>query len=67
VRRQRGRDRRAIVIDAAASGLGFEQFKAHDFIEADKVVLTFDDGLWIGQSASSSRRHVVFRVSAHED
>jgi hypothetical protein len=30
--RQCGRDRRAVAIDATAPGLGFEQFKAHDFI-----------------------------------
>ena len=43
-------------IDTTGPGYGFEQFKAHDFIEADKVVLTFDDGLWIGQSASNPSR-----------
>jgi hypothetical protein len=66
VRGQSGR--RTAEIDTTGPGFGFEQFKAHHFIEADKVVLTFDDGLWIGQSASSrSRRNGVFRVSAHED
>jgi hypothetical protein len=63
VRGQSGR--RTAESDTTGPGFGFEQFKVHDF-EADKVVLTFDDGLWIGQSVSSRSRR-VFRVSTHED
>jgi peptidoglycan/xylan/chitin deacetylase (PgdA/CDA1 family) len=38
---------RVVEIDTAGGpGFGFEQFKAHDFLEAGQVVLTFDDGPW---------------------
>ena len=36
---------RVVEIDTAGGpGFGFEHFKAHDFLEAGEVVLTFDDG-----------------------
>ncbi|HLN09709.1 MAG TPA: polysaccharide deacetylase family protein [Xanthobacteraceae bacterium] len=38
---------RVVEIDTAGGpGFGFEQFKAHDFLNAGEVVLTFDDGPW---------------------
>jgi peptidoglycan/xylan/chitin deacetylase (PgdA/CDA1 family) len=38
---------RVVEIDTTGGpGFGFEQFKAHDFLEAGEVVLTFDDGPW---------------------
>jgi peptidoglycan/xylan/chitin deacetylase (PgdA/CDA1 family) len=42
---------RVVEIDTAGGpGFGFEQFKAHDFLEAGEVVLTFDDGPWPGNT-----------------
>jgi hypothetical protein len=58
VRGQSGR--RTAEIDTTGPGFGFEQFKAHDFIEADKVVLTFDDGLWIGHPPAAPRGAMVY-------
>jgi peptidoglycan/xylan/chitin deacetylase (PgdA/CDA1 family) len=38
---------RVVEIDTAGGpGFGFEQFKAHDFLNPGEVVLTFDDGPW---------------------
>ncbi len=38
---------RVVEIDTTGGpGFGFEQFKAHDFLNAGEVVLTFDDGPW---------------------
>jgi peptidoglycan/xylan/chitin deacetylase (PgdA/CDA1 family) len=38
---------RVVEIDTAGGpGFGFEQYKAHDFLEMGEVVLTFDDGPW---------------------
>ena len=38
---------RVVEIDTTGGpGFGFEQFKAHDFLEPGEVVLTFDDGPW---------------------
>jgi peptidoglycan/xylan/chitin deacetylase (PgdA/CDA1 family) len=38
---------RVVEIDTTGGpGFGFEQFKAHDFLAAGEVVLTFDDGPW---------------------
>jgi peptidoglycan-N-acetylglucosamine deacetylase len=38
---------RVVEIDTTGGpGFGFEQFKAHDFLEAGEIVLTFDDGPW---------------------
>jgi hypothetical protein len=41
VRQQTGRARRAAEIDTTSPGSGFEQFKAHTFIEADGDLVTF--------------------------
>ena len=44
---------RVVEIDTAGGpGFGFEQFKAHDFLEAGEVVLTFDDGPWPGNTSA---------------
>jgi len=38
---------RVVEIDTAdGPGFGFENFKAHDFLREQEVVLTFDDGPW---------------------
>jgi peptidoglycan-N-acetylglucosamine deacetylase len=38
---------RVVEIDTTGGpGFGFEQFKAHDFLEPGEIVLTFDDGPW---------------------
>jgi peptidoglycan-N-acetylglucosamine deacetylase len=38
---------RVVEIDATGGpGFGFEHFKDHDFLRANEVVLTFDDGPW---------------------
>ena len=38
---------RVVEIDTTGGpGFGFEQFKAHDFLDAGEIVLTFDDGPW---------------------
>jgi peptidoglycan-N-acetylglucosamine deacetylase len=42
---------RVVEIDTTGGpGFGFEQFKAHDFLEQGEVVLTFDDGPWPGNT-----------------
>jgi peptidoglycan-N-acetylglucosamine deacetylase len=42
---------RVVEIDTTGGpGFGFEQFKAYDFLEANEVVLTFDDGPWPGNT-----------------
>src|SRR6516165_6394557 len=42
---------RIVEIDTTGGpGFGFEQFKAHDFLEQGEVVLTFDDGPWPGNT-----------------
>jgi peptidoglycan-N-acetylglucosamine deacetylase len=42
---------RTVQIDTAGGpGFGSQQFKAHDFLEAGEVVLTFDDGPWPGNT-----------------
>jgi peptidoglycan/xylan/chitin deacetylase (PgdA/CDA1 family) len=39
---------RTVEIDTTGGpGFGFEHFKAHDFLRANEVVLTFDDGPWL--------------------
>ena len=38
---------RTVEIDTTGGpGFGFEQYKAHDFLQPGEVVLTFDDGPW---------------------
>jgi peptidoglycan/xylan/chitin deacetylase (PgdA/CDA1 family) len=52
---------RVVEIDTAGGpGFGFEQFKAHDFLEAGEVVLTFDDGPWPNNTPA-----VLAALSAH--
>jgi peptidoglycan-N-acetylglucosamine deacetylase len=42
---------RVVEIDTTGGpGFGFEQFKAHDFLNPGEVVLTFDDGPWPGNT-----------------
>jgi peptidoglycan-N-acetylglucosamine deacetylase len=42
---------RVVEIDTTGGpGFGFEQFKAHDFLDQGEVVLTFDDGPWPGNT-----------------
>lgn len=42
---------RTVEIDTTgAPGFGFEHFKNHDFLKKGEVVLTFDDGPWIGNT-----------------
>jgi len=42
---------RVVEIDTTGGpGFGFEQFKAHDFLEQGEIVLTFDDGPWPGNT-----------------
>lgn len=44
---------RVIEIDTAdGPGFGFENFKAHDFLREHEVLLTFDDGPWLGNTAA---------------
>ena len=42
---------RVVEIDTAGGpGFGFEHFKGYDFLKAGEVVLTFDDGPWLGST-----------------
>lgn len=42
---------RTVEIDTTgAPGFGMEHFKRHDFLKKGEVVLTFDDGPWIGNT-----------------
>src|SRR5262245_34311126 len=42
---------RTVEVDTTGGpGLGFEQYKAHDFLVLKEVVLTFDDGPWPGNT-----------------
>ena len=42
---------RVVEIDTTdGPGFGFEHFKAHDFLNANEIVLTFDDGPWPGNT-----------------
>jgi peptidoglycan/xylan/chitin deacetylase (PgdA/CDA1 family) len=42
---------RVVEIDTTGGpGVGFEQYKAHDFLLEHEVVLTFDDGPWPGNT-----------------
>jgi peptidoglycan/xylan/chitin deacetylase (PgdA/CDA1 family) len=39
---------RTVEIDTSGGpGFGFEHFKMHDFLRANEVILTFDDGPWL--------------------
>lgn len=42
---------RVVEIDTTGGpGFGFEHFKQHDFLRNGEVVLTFDDGPWLGRT-----------------
>ncbi len=42
---------RTVQIDTTGGpGFGFEHFKQHDFLKPGEVVLTFDDGPWLGHT-----------------
>src|SRR6476661_7296720 len=42
---------RTVEVDTTGGpGFGFEQYKAHDFLVLNEVVLTFDDGPWPGNT-----------------
>jgi peptidoglycan/xylan/chitin deacetylase (PgdA/CDA1 family) len=44
---------RVVEIDTTdGPGFGFENFKAHDFLRENEVVLTFDDGPWPGNTVA---------------
>jgi len=52
---------RTVEIDTTGGpGFGFEQYKAHDFLQAKEVVLTFDDGPW-----PASTRAVLDALAHH--
>ena len=42
---------RTVEIDTTGGpGFGFEHFKMHDFLRANEVILTFDDGPWLNNT-----------------
>jgi peptidoglycan/xylan/chitin deacetylase (PgdA/CDA1 family) len=42
---------RTVEIDTTGGpGFGFEHFKVHDFLRANEVILTFDDGPWLNNT-----------------
>jgi len=44
---------RTVEVDTTGGpGFGFEQYKAHDFLVLNEVVLTFDDGPWPGNTTA---------------
>lgn len=44
---------RTVEIDTTGGpGFGFEHFKQHDFLRNKEVVLTFDDGPWVGNTTA---------------
>jgi hypothetical protein len=44
---------RTVEIDTTGGpGFGFEHFKMHDFLQPGEVVLTFDDGPWLNNTAA---------------
>lgn len=54
---------RTVQIDTTGGpGFGFEHFKQHDFLKPGEVVLTFDDGPWLGHTPAvlaALARHCV--------
>ena len=47
---------RIVEIDTTGGpGFGFEHFKMHDFLRADEVVLTFDDGPWLNNTPGGAQ------------
>lgn len=52
---------RTVEIDTSGGpGFGFEQYKAHDFLQNREVVLTFDDGPW-----PNSTRQILDTLDQH--
>ena len=52
---------RTVEIDTTGGpGFGLEQYKAHDFLLPQEVVLTFDDGPWLGTT-----KQVLQALAAH--
>jgi peptidoglycan/xylan/chitin deacetylase (PgdA/CDA1 family) len=44
---------RVVEIDTTGGpGFGFQHFKSYDFLNDHEVVLTFDDGPWLGHTAA---------------
>ena len=64
---------RVVEIDTTGGpGFGFEHYKAYDFLEAKEVVLTFDDGPWLGTTkavldalASHCTKATFFSIGKH--
>ena len=64
---------RVVEIDTSGGpGFGFEHFKAYDFLRANEVVLTFDDGPWPGTTpavlaalASHCTKALFFPIGKH--
>jgi len=52
---------RTVEIDTTGGpGFGLEQYKAHDFLQPQEIVLTFDDGPWL-----NTTRAVLQALAAH--
>ncbi|CAL8981910.1 Peptidoglycan-N-acetylglucosamine deacetylase [Rhodoplanes serenus] len=64
---------RVVEIDTTGGpGFGFEHFKQHDFLRAGEVVLTFDDGPWLGNTPAVLRaleqecvKAIFFSIGKH--
>jgi peptidoglycan/xylan/chitin deacetylase (PgdA/CDA1 family) len=64
---------RVVQIDTTGGpGFGFEHFKAYDFLRDKEVVLTFDDGPWLGNTervlkalADQCTKAVFFEIGKH--
>lgn len=64
---------RTVEIDTTgAPGFGFEHFKQYDFLKPNEVVLTFDDGPWLGNTPAVLKalqaecvRAVFFIIGKH--
>nr|WP_210208459.1 polysaccharide deacetylase family protein [Rhodoplanes roseus] len=64
---------RVVEIDTSGGpGFGFEHFKQHDFLKPGEVVLTFDDGPWLGNTPAVLRaleqecvKAVFFSIGKH--
>ncbi|MBV8791452.1 MAG: polysaccharide deacetylase family protein [Pseudolabrys sp.] len=64
---------RVVQIDTdSGPGFGFEHFKAYDFLRDKEVVLTFDDGPWLGNTpmvlkalADQCTKALFFNIGKH--
>lgn len=64
---------RTVQIDTSGGpGFGFEHFKQHDFLKPGEVVLTFDDGPWLGNTPAVLRaleqecvKAIFFSIGKH--